>query len=173
MKGKAVDTDKNAPKRFRFSELIQITLISLYCAALIIGPILYLRKNISSLFPSDIIDELHILELTILMGIMGSALRGISRLFTDTGKGDYQPSWNLSILMRPLEGAGIALVAYLAIRAGILLVEQGTPRLNPIGLLFVGVLSGMFSHRAADNLRDRFDSFWGKQGPSKADREEA
>jgi len=168
-----MDTDKASPKPFRFSELIQITLISLYCAALIIGPILYLRINISSLFTSETVDELHILELTLLMGVMGSALRGISRLFTDIGRRDYQPSWNLSILMRPLEGAGVALVAYLAIRAGILLVEHGTPKLNPIGLLFIGVLSGMFSHRAADALRDRFDSLWGKQDSSKQSREKA
>ena len=88
----------------------------------------------------------------------------VSFLTTYCGKRQYAPSWNLSILMRPLEGAAIAFVAYLAIKAGIILLERGHSTPNAAGYLFIGVLSsGMFSHRAADALRGRFDAVWGRK----------
>jgi hypothetical protein len=149
---------------------IQVVGLSLYCGAAVIFPIYYLFVSFDRLFGALSPSAQNIFSGMVLMGVLGSALRGLSRLFTDVGHGRYQPSWSLSILMRPLEGAGIALVSYLAITAGIILVEQGRPTPNASGYLFVGILSGMFSHRAADALRDRFDALWGRKSTNKGRR---
>ena len=159
-------TVTNLPK-LDASKRIQIASLALYCAAAILGPIYFLFVSFDQLFPDGPPDarrtSQHVFAATVLMGVLGSALRGMSRLFSDVGHGEYKPSWSLSILMRPLEGAGIALVSYLALGAGIILLQQNSPTPNPSGYLFVGILSGMFSHRAADALRDRFDALWGRK----------
>ena len=159
-----VDQNAAPPTKLSFGRWMQVMLLSLYCAVAVLGPLLYLILSFDQLFAESDTNRQQVFVATILTGVLGSALRGMSNLFSDVGKGRYQPSWNLSILMRPLEGAGIALVSYLAITAGLVLLEQGRPTPNPSGYLFVGVLSGMFSHRAADALRKRFDEIWGSRG---------
>ena len=140
-----------------FGKLIQVVLLSLYCAAAILGPLLYLFLFFDRIFAESDASKLHLIAAMVLMGVLGSAIRGIARLITDVGNNQYQPSWSLSILLRPLEGAGIALVFYFAISAGITVLEQRQPSPNAAGYLFVGILAGMFSHRAVDKLRARFD----------------
>ena len=153
--------DRKQAAPLSFGRWLQVALLSLYCGAAVLGPLLYLFLNFDRLFADTDASRQHVFAAMILMGVLGSALRGMARLFKDVGKGQYEPSWNLSILMRPLEGAGIALASFLAITAGLILLEQGRPTPNASGYLFVGILSGMFSHRAADALRKRFDRFWG------------
>lgn len=152
------------PIKLSLSRWIQVAFLSLYCAAAILLPTYYVFVSFCQLFVSGETDPetnaRSIFAATVLMGVLGSALRSMARLFTDVGKGSYLPSWNLSILMRPLEGAGIALLSYLAMTAGNILLEKGAPTQNPSGYLFIGILSGMFSHRAADALRNRFYALW-------------
>ena len=56
-----------------------------------------------------------------------------------------------------------------AVTGGMILLEQGRPNPNPSGCLFIGVLSGMFSHRAADMLRRRFDEFFNPSASKPSD----
>jgi anti-sigma factor RsiW len=148
-------------KKLGFWQCAQVSFLSAYCACAIVGPLYFAWIYFDNLFSEAGADEKRIFGAVLLAGIMGSAVRGIARLFTDVGKRQYTASWRLSILMRPLEGAAIAFVAYLATKAGIILLERGHPSSNGAGYLFIGVLSGMFSHRAADALRGRFDALWG------------
>lgn len=140
-------------------EIFQVTILTVYCAAAICGPLFCIFIEYDTLFLSNGSNPRHLFAAMILTGILGSALRGLARLFSDVGKQTYKQSWSLSILLRPLEGAGIAFVSYLAISAGLSILGQGNTTPNVAGYLFFGVLSGMFSHRAADKLRHRFDSF--------------
>ena len=80
----------------------RVMLLSLYCAVAVLGPLLYLILSFDQLFAESDTNRQQVFVATILTGVLGSALRGMSNLFSDVGKGRYQPSWNLSILMRPL-----------------------------------------------------------------------
>ncbi len=103
------------------------------------------------------VEEILLLELVIVTGVLGSALRGIAGLFLDVGKREFDPSWSLSYLMRPFEGAAMAFVVYVVFRSGVFVLEKGTSTPSELGYLALAGLSGMFSHKAADGLRTRFD----------------
>jgi hypothetical protein len=154
----APGTDPPRPPLTR-SEGVQIALIALYCGALIVVPVWLVIYYYAAVFDAKKPNEAVLLGLVVAMGVLGSALRGIATLFNDVGRKKYDSSWNLSLLMRPLEGAGMALILYLAIRGGVALLTQQHATPSGPGFLFVGALAGMFSHRAVDGLRDRFDEF--------------
>ena len=147
--------------RLRPTEAVQVALLAVYCGAAVAGPLYLIFREFDTLFSSSAPNARYLFAAMILAGILGSALRGLARLLTDVGERRYQASWSLSILLRPLEGAGIAFASYLAISAGLVVLGHGNHTPNASGYLFFGVVSGMFSHRAADRLRSRFDRFLG------------
>ena len=145
------------------AEVFGIVLLSLYCAALVIGSLVYIRGKYCQLIAPTSNElglleyELVLFESVVAIGVLGSALRGVSSLFLDVGKRTFDGSWSLSYLMRPLEGAAMALVVYIVFRSGIFVLAKGESEPNGLGYLALAGLSGMFSHKAADGLRSRFD----------------
>jgi hypothetical protein len=141
-------------------QILQVTGISIILVLYVVGPIFFVYRNFSLLFSPTGAEEQALFAGMLLMGVAGSAGRGVERLFSDVGGGKYDSSWNLSLFLRPLEGAIISLITYLALKAGMILLEKGSPQPNAYGFLFFGVLAGMFSHRAPGILRDKFFSLW-------------
>lgn len=158
------NSENTRKESLSFREKLEVLFLSLYCISAISIPVYFFVAWYDKLFPGEENDAegIYLIGTMILMGILGSALRGMSSLFNSVGKREYDSSWSLSILLRPFEGAGIALVSYFALTAGIIVFQQDAPNPNTAGFLFLGVLSGMFSHRAADALKNRFDQFWGQ-----------
>jgi hypothetical protein len=145
--------------KLRLVEVLQVAALAIYCAAAVVAPLALIFREFDNLFSSSGPNPRHLFAAMILTGVLGSALRGLARLLSDVGERRYEQSWSLSIVLRPFEGAGIAFVSYLAISAGLIVLEQGRSTPNAASYLFFGVLSGMFSHRAADKLRGTFDKF--------------
>jgi hypothetical protein len=152
-------SNQTSISKLTLGEVIEVVALATYCAVAVAIPLAFIFLNFDNLFSPSGPNPRYLFAAMILTGILGSTLRGLSRLLTDVGEKKYQKSWSLSIVLRPLEGAGIAFVSYLAISAGLIVLEQVRSTPNAAGYLFFGVLSGMFSHRAADKLRATFDRF--------------
>lgn len=139
------------------SEVILIVALSIYCVALVVGALGYLFFEYGNLMTGEeAINDPVLLRLIVAVGVLGSVLRGASSLFEDVGKGRFDPRWSLSIIMRPVEGAAMAVVSFFIFRSLLLVLQQGDAAVNPWGFLAIGALAGMFSHQAADGLRERF-----------------
>ncbi|MFQ5743972.1 MAG: hypothetical protein ACE5HV_10340 [Acidobacteriota bacterium] len=139
-------------KQYVKSEVILIVILSAYCVALVIGALGYLFLEYANLQPSGGLNDSVLLRLVVAVGILGSIMRGASNLFDDVGRGRFDPRWSLSIIMRPVEGAALAVVTFFFFRSILLVLGLGTSTVNPMGFLAIAGLAGMFSHKAADGL---------------------
>lgn len=59
----------------------------------------------------------------------------------------------------PIEGCAMAIVVFFVFRSLLLVLGQGDAPINPWGFLALAGMAGMFSHRAADGLRERLGRF--------------
>ncbi len=91
------------------------------------------------------------LILALSMGIFGSTIYVTRVFFGQTDEVVTEPSW---FFIRPLLGAVIAVVIYLALKAGVIVFATGngdsaaTGDLNPFAVAFLCVVAGIFSERA-------------------------
>lgn len=149
-----------ATRKYTRAEVAAIGALTVYCFALVGIPVYLLGQHLADVTGENS-NEALLAVLVASMGVLGSALRGAAGLFTDVGKRTYDPAWTLSYLLRPLEGAGMALIVYFVSRGGVGFLESGREDPNALGYLAIAAVSGMFSHRAADGLRAWFDRLFG------------
>ena len=150
------------------SDVILIVVLSVYCIALVVAAVGYLFVQYASLQEDGNVNDPVLLQLVVAVGVLGSIMRGASRLFDDVGSGAFDPRRSLSIIMRPIEGGALAVVTFFFFRSVLLVLEQGNAPVNPWGFLALAGLAGMFSHRAADGLRDRFGKLVGDTSSSSS-----
>ncbi len=154
-------------------DMAVIMAASLYCSALIVLPLklLLVQENVDVVFDGETTNELGLLGLIVAFGVLGSSLRSVGELIVDVGKRKFDRSWTLSYLIRPFEGAGMATVVYLTMRAGIGFLDRSGSDPSPLGFLVVAALSGMFAHKAAKGLAERMEQLVGKsEKPGKSDK---
>ncbi len=150
-------------KEYGSEERGQIVSLALVVGSILVLALWCVAVELHKFIPPSIVgasQENLLLRLVLALGVIGSSLRGVGELFNDVGNRRFDAAWSLSYLMRPLEGAGMALVIYLAVRGGMHLLSTDQAPKNALGYLFVAALAGMFSHRAVDGLRNRFDRFF-------------
>jgi len=139
------------------TDVILIVILSIYCVAFFIASLGYLFYEYPNLQgDGNVINDPVLLQLCVVIGILGAITRGASRLFDDVGGGAFDAKRSLSIIMRPIEGGAMAIVVFFVFRSLLLVLGQGEAPINPWGFLALAGLAGMFSHRAADGLRERF-----------------
>jgi len=138
------------------TDIILIIVLSVYCIAFFFAALGYLFYHYPNLQENGNINDTVLLQLCVVLGILGALTRGASRLFDQVGGGVFGPKMSLSIIMRPIEGGTIAIVVFFFLRSLLLVLEQGDAAINPWGFLALAGMAGMFSHRAADGLLDRF-----------------
>ena len=143
-------------KQYVKTDVILIVILSVYCVAFFLAALGYLFVEYPNLQQDGNINDPVLLQLVVVIGVLGAITRGASRLFDDVGSGSFDAKKSLSIIMRPIEGAAMAVVMFFVFRSLLLVLEQGDAPVNPWGFLAIGGLVGMFSHRAADGLRERF-----------------
>lgn len=141
------------------TDVILIVVLSVYCVAFFLAALGYLFFEYPNLQNNGNINDPVLLQLCVVIGILGALTRGASRLFDDVGSGIFDPRRSLSIVMRPIEGGAIAIVVFFVFRSLLLVLGQGDAPINPWGFLALAGIAGMFSHRAADGLRERFGRF--------------
>jgi hypothetical protein len=152
VEGKSQMIDRQYDK----TDVILIVILSIYCVAFFVATLGYLFFQYPNLQEDGNVNDPVLLQLCVVIGILGAITRGASRLFDDVGGGAFDAKRSLSIIMRPIEGGAMALLVFFVFRSLLLVLEQGDSPINPWGFLALAGLAGMFSHRAADGLRERF-----------------
>ncbi len=147
-------------------DVILIVILSVYCIAFFLASLAYLFYEYPNLQDNGNINDPVLLQLCVVIGILGAITRGSSRLFDDVGAGIFDAKRSLSIIMRPIEGGVMAIVAFFFFRSLLLVLEQGDAPINPWGFLSLAAMAGLFSHHAADGMRERFGRLITSPAPS-------
>ncbi len=167
VEGKSQMIDRQYDK----TDVILIVILSIYCIAFFLASLGYLFYEYPNLQENGNINDPVLLQLCVVIGVLGAITRGCSRLFDDVGNGTFDAKRSLSIVMRPIEGGAMAILVFFVFRSMLLVLEQGDAPINPWGFLALAVAAGMFSHRAADGLRERFGRLITSPAPSSGNHD--
>ena len=165
VEGKSQMIDRQYDK----TDVILIVILSIYCVAFFLASLAYLFYEYPNLQENGNINDPILLQLCVVIGVLGAITRGSSRLFDDVGNGTFDAKKSLSIVMRPIEGGSMAILVFFVFRSLLLVLEQGDAPINPWGFLALSALAGIFSHRAADGLRERFGRLVTSPAPGNQD----
>lgn len=94
--------------------------------------------------------------LAILMGAIGGYVHAATSFVTYIGNRQFKASWGWWYALRAFIGASLALLIYVAFRAGFLSGTTGTIAVDPYGIAAVSGLAGLFSKQATDKLEEIF-----------------
>lgn len=129
-------------------------------------PIYFFRWAI----PTSLEDRL--LLLVIVAGALGSYIHSATSYSDFRGNRQFNTSWTLWYVLRPLIGVCLAMVLYFVTRGGLLLLiingkeATSAQSINPFGVAAVAGLTGMFSKQAADKLAEVFTTLFKASGDS-------
>lgn len=101
-----------------------------------------------------------LLVLTALVGALTSLAEVSFRFATNAGRDELSSRWTWSYVLRPMQGAVLAVGAYFVLRAG-LVGSSGSGPLNPYGIAAMAALVGLFTRQAFQKLKGVFNSLWG------------
>lgn len=105
--------------------------------------------------------DFTLIVLAMAAGGLGGWLAAMRSFIGFTGNRTFIPSWSMLYLMRPGFGAGLALVAHMAFRAGS--IGPGSSASNPAIVVFYSALVGLFSDEALQKMHDIFCTIFGIQ----------
>lgn len=110
--------------------------------------------------------ETTLLFVIMLSGIIGACAFSFSAISYHLGaKNDFDKVWEAWYVLRPILGAGLALVIYLLLRGGVLTIGADLNSLNLVGVAGISGLAGMFSEQATRMLRNLADTAFGARAP--------
>lgn len=112
--------------------------------------------------------DFRLLFITILFGALGSWVHAVSSYVRFTGNRQLVSSWTMWYVMRPLIGAGLAVVFYVVIRAGF--ATTGGANVGALSAYTVGAfaaLVGLFTQQASEKLADVFDALFSPRDPDR------
>ena len=99
-----------------------------------------------------------------LMGSLGAMVHVMRSFFKYVGERSLVWSWVASYFLIPFVGAGIALIMYVVLRAGLLGGVDGSEG-NIWGFAAIAALTGMFSAQAASKLKTVFETILAPEKP--------
>ena len=146
-------------KRSNFNYLI-VYVTALHSSALAV---------MGTLWPNDgFAREAQYLWFAAAAGIFGSSIHLAASVGQHAAAGTLDQRWVPWYALRPLMGGGLAVAVGLLLQAGLV---TGTAALNPCGVAALCCLSGLFSPRALEKLREMFEYLLpvresAKQGPN-------
>lgn len=88
-------------------------------------------------------------------GFLGSMIYVSSSLTNFIGSEKFKRSWTLFYLIKPLTGAGVALLIYFVLRAGLLNYGDAN-NINLYGVVAFSALAGLFTDKATLKLEEIF-----------------
>jgi hypothetical protein len=104
-------------------------------------------------------SEVRLVILSILFGVLGSSVHGITSLTRWRSSNKLEGSYVTWYLIRPLIGASLAFIMYVVLRAG--LITGGPAVTNEIGVAAISALVGLMNTQVTKKLRDVFDTIFG------------
>jgi hypothetical protein len=109
----------------------------------------------------------ELMLVVMLSGLVGSYIHAVNSFVSYVGNRRFYKSWASWYVLRPFLGVAMALVFYVAVRGGVLVLSGGNSTVDPYAMMTVAALAGMFSKQASDKLAEVFDTLF----RSRADEE--
>jgi hypothetical protein len=103
---------------------------------------------------------MRLLVLVMLAGALGSFLHALTSFADFVGNRQFISSWMWWYVLRPFVGAALALILYVAVRAGFLSVSAQGEAINTFGMVAIAALAGLFSKQATDKLDEVFTTMF-------------
>lgn len=104
-------------------------------------------------------DE-RVVLMVIVIGALGSYIHVVTSFADYVGNRRFVDSWVLWYILRPFTGAPTAFLFYLIVRAGFFTGSATAADINRFGIGAVAGLAGMFSLKAADKMKEVFDTMF-------------
>lgn len=114
-----------------------------------------------------VLDQGELLLAVMLAGGLGSYIHGVNSFVTYVGNRSFLNSWMPWYVLRPFMGVAMAVIFYVVVRGGVLVMSGGATAVDPYAMMTVAALAGMFSKQASDKLAEVFDTLF----RSRADAE--
>jgi hypothetical protein len=105
--------------------------------------------------------DVVLIVMVLMAGALGAIVGATRRFLYYAGRDELTRRDEWSYLMRPLQGAVLALIVYFTLRGGYLGQDQKAP-VNPYGVTALSALVGLFTRHAVSKLTDVFDTMFGK-----------
>jgi hypothetical protein len=108
-------------------------------------------------FSTDVV----LIAMVLIVGALGAFLAASRRFLTYATRDQLTKRDEWSYLMRPLQGAVLALIVYFTLRGGYLGQDRNAP-VNPYGVATLAGLVGLFTRHAVERLTAVFDTMFGR-----------
>lgn len=160
----------NAPKDIPQRKVVSVSVTDKKHAGRVAGARIVLFPG-TGMSAGGVQSDLSLIVLSLAAGALGGWLAAVRSFIGFTGNRTFVPSWSLLYLLRPGFGAGLALVAHMAYRAGS--IGPGSGASNPATVVFYSALVGLFSDEALQKMHDIFCTVFGiqdKRGDKMTDK---
>lgn len=107
-----------------------------------------------------VLDQGELILAVMLAGGIGSYIHGVNSFVTYVGNRSFVNSWMPWYVLRPFMGIGMAVIFYVVVRGGVLVMSGGVSAVDPYAMMTVAALAGMFSKQASDKLAEVFDTLF-------------
>jgi Na+-driven multidrug efflux pump len=115
------------------------------------------------LLPARVGPELLLAVTTVLAGFIGACVYSLYAIILHLSppKKDFDKNWTGWYVLRPIVGAGLALIVYVLIRGGLLSVGSNVSNLNFLGFTGFSFIVGLFTEPTMHKLNDLADTMFG------------
>jgi hypothetical protein len=103
-------------------------------------------------------QEKALLLVVVLAGALGATLHVATSFGDYVGNRRLMRSWIWFYVLRPVVGAGLALLFYFAVRGGLFTTSSSSQDLNAYGMAALAGMVGLFSKQATNKLQQIFDA---------------
>jgi hypothetical protein len=114
-------------------------------------------------WPIDILVEMRLLAVVVLTGALGGQVHVLRSFGWFVGNRQLKMSWLVRYIVTPFVAASLALVFYLAIRAGLSTAKSGAEITGVYGYAAVAGLVGLFSDLALSSLKHLAERIFGRE----------
>jgi hypothetical protein len=105
--------------------------------------------------------DVVLMAMVLIVGALGAFVAATRRFLTYATRDQLTKRDEWSYLMRPLQGAVLALIVYFTLRGGYLGQDRTAP-VNPYGVATLAGLVGLFTRHAVEKLTAIFDTMFGR-----------
>lgn len=116
----------------------------------------------------DLTPDKRSVVIVLLAGGIGSMVHALGSFTAHVGGRRLEGSWTWWYLLRPIEGAVVALAFYLVLRGGLLAngsADSSKVQVSVYGITAIAVLVGMFSQQAVTKLKEVSETLFTKPAP--------
>ncbi len=105
--------------------------------------------------------------LAMVMGGLGGSVHTATSYIVFVGNRELEKSWIWWYVLWPFIAMTLAVIVYFVIRAGFLTFGSTPTELNPYGIAAISALTGMFTKRTTEKLREIMELILNVKTPTK------